>query len=93
VGVVPRAIPGNDAAPVVIHLLNRQYDGENDTMVPQKNFTLRLRHDLSGGRKFTKAILHAPNENPVAVPLNSDREQTAITIPELKLWTILELGD
>ncbi|MFH1922153.1 MAG: hypothetical protein ABIP48_20005, partial [Planctomycetota bacterium] len=93
VGVVPRAIPGNKAAPVVIHLLNRQYDGRNDTMVPQKNFTLRLGHDLLGKRSFTKATLHAPNEAPVAIPLNSDQDQTAIAVPELKLWTILELGD
>jgi len=93
VGVVPRAIPGDDAAPVVVHLLNREYDGEKDAMVPQKGFTLRLRHDLLNGRRLNKATLHAPNGEPVALPLDSDQEHTVVTIPELKLWAILELAN
>ena len=92
VGVVPRAIPGDKAAPVVVHLLNRQYDGDKDTMVPQKDFTLRLRQDLLSGLKCTKATLHTFKEDPVVLPLNSDHENTVVTIPELKLWAILELG-
>ena len=93
VGVVPRAIPGDDAAPVVVHLLNRQYNGEKDAMVPQEGFTLRLRDDLAGGRRFTKATLHAPREDPIELPVNTDREQTVVTIPKLALWAILALDD
>jgi len=92
VGVVPRAVPGDDA-PVVVHLLNRQYDGEKDAMVSQNGFTLRLRKDLFGGRSFTKATLHSPNAAPTSLPLTSDQQDVVIKIPELKLWAILELVD
>ena len=93
VGVVPRAIPGDEAAPVVVHLLNRSYEGEKDAMVPQKGFTLRLRRDLLGGRTLAKAVLRAPNDDPLALPVTSGENQIAVTIPELKLWAILDLGD
>ncbi len=93
VGVVPRAIPGDATAPVVVHLLNRQYDAEKDAMIPQKGFTLRLRRDLLGGRKPTKAVLHAPNDEPVALTLTSNDQHVAVTVPELKLWGVLELGE
>jgi hypothetical protein len=93
VGVVPRAIPDDASAPVVVHLLNRQYDGDKDAMIPQKELTLRLRRDLLGGRKLTKAVLHAPNDDPLAILLTSNEQHVAVTIPELNLWAILELGD
>ena len=92
VGVVPRAIRGDEAAPVVVHLLNRSYEGEKDAMVPQMGFTVRLRRDLLGGRTLTKAVLRAPNDNPLALPVISGENQIAVTIPELKLWAVLELG-
>jgi hypothetical protein len=93
VGVVPRAIPGEVAAPVVVHLLNRRYDSEKDAMVPQKGFTLRLRRDLAGGRTFNKAVLHAPNQEPRAIETRSAADSVTLTVPELDLWAILELGD
>ncbi len=93
VGVVPRAISGDGTSPVVVHLLNRRYDGEKDSMIPQQQFRLRLRRDLLGGRRFTKATLHAPKTEPVAVEATSDGKYTRVKVPELKLWTIVELSD
>ena len=93
VGVVPRAISGDETSPVVVHLLNRRYDGEKDSMIPQQQFTLRLRCDLLGGRRFTRATLHAPKTEPVALELTSDGKYTTVKVPELKLWGIVELGD
>jgi hypothetical protein len=89
--VVPRAIPGDEDSPVVIHLLNRQYDGEKDAMLPQKQIKLRLRPCLLAGRKFTKATLHAPRAEPVALEVTSDEQHTTVKIPELELWGIVEL--
>ncbi len=91
VGVVPRAIPGDEAAPVVLHLVNRQYDGQKDAMVPQKDFTVRLRHELVGSRTFANATLHAPKGAPRTLKTASDAEFTTLTVPELDLWAILEL--
>ena len=91
VGVVPRAIPGEEDSPVVVHLLNRRYDGETDTMVPQKEITLRLRRDLFSGRKFTKATLHAPKAEPLVLEVTSDGKYTMVKVPELEFWGIVEL--
>ncbi len=90
---VPRAIPGKRQAPVVVHLLNRRYDAEKDAMVAQKGFTLHVRRDLVAGRKPAKAILHAPKCEPVTVPIQAGETALSVTIPELKLWTILELSE
>ena len=91
--VVPRAVPGDAAAPVVVHLLNRRYDGQKDTMIPQENFTVRLRHDLLAGRKFTKAVLHAPKTQARTLDITGDGQYTIVKVPRLGLWAMVELGD
>ena len=93
VGVVPRAIPGDATAPVVVHLLNRRYDGDTDAVVPQENLTLRLRRDLFDGRKLATARLHAPDAEPVDLEVDSGEESITIKLPELRLWAIVELGE
>jgi len=91
VTAVVRAIPADENAPAVVHLLNRRYDAANDAMTPQQEITLRLRRDLLGGRKFTKATFHAPRAEPVALKVISHDEHTTIEVPKLKLWGIVEL--
>jgi len=91
VWAVPRAIPGDRKAPVMVHLLNRNYDGERDATVPQKGLTLRLHRDHLGGRKFAKATLHAPKAEPRDLELTSDRHHTTVAVSELALWAIVEL--
>jgi hypothetical protein len=94
--VVPRTIPGAPrgypAAPVAVHVLNRAFDGARDATIPQQNVTLRLRHDLFGGRKFTKAVLHAPKTPSRVLDITGDAEYTTVKLPELSLWAIVELG-
>ena len=92
VWAVPRAVPNSRTKPVVVHLLNRNYDAKADAIVTQENVTLRLRRDLFPGRKFTKAIAHAPRTKPVELKVVSNAEVTTITVPRLDLWTIVELG-
>ncbi len=91
VAVVPRAIPGDPASPVAIHLLNRRYDGQTDSMVPQQHFTVRLRADLFPGRKFSHATLHAPREESEPCALRVEGESIELTVPRLDLWAIVEL--
>jgi hypothetical protein len=91
VSVVPRAIPGDDGAPAVVHLLNRQYDGKQDGVLPQKNLTIRVRRDLFAGRAFAAATLHVPNQEPQTLRLTRDDDYTTVEVPELDLWGILEL--
>jgi hypothetical protein len=92
VWAVPRAIPGERTRPVVVHLLNRSYDASSDAVVPQKDLRLRLRRDLFGGRKLTKAVAHAPKALPVVLDTAGDREYVTFTVPRLALWAIVELG-
>ncbi|MHB1037147.1 MAG: hypothetical protein ACYC35_20885 [Pirellulales bacterium] len=91
--VVPRAIPGDGHSPAAVHLVNRRYDAAKDAMVPQTGFTVKLRGDLYGGRRFTKATFHAPQAEPVSLAITSSPAATSITVPELKLWGMVELGE
>lgn len=91
VAVVPRAIPDDPAAPVVVHLVNRQYDGPADTMVPQHGLTIRLRADLFPDRTFDQAVLHSPNQDPQPTALQLKDGYLQLTLPQLDLWTLVEL--
>jgi hypothetical protein len=88
---VPRFHPGNADTPAVVHLLNRNYDGRQDRMVPQGPFTLRLKQNLYGNRSFRRATLHAPKADPVELKVRSEAGQTYIEIPNLNLWGIVAL--
>lgn len=90
--VVPRAVPEKEKTPIVVHLLNREYDGQNDATAPQRNFTLRLRRDLFGNRQFSTAMLHAPKRVSGRCAVASDDKYITIHVPDLLLWGLLELG-
>jgi len=88
---VPRAIPGDEAAPLVIHLLNRQYDAQHDAMVPQRDFVVRLRPELLGSRPISKATLHEPKKDARPLEVTSLDGVMTIKVPRIELWGILEL--
>jgi len=90
VSVVPR-VAGDSAAPAVVHLVNRCYDGAKDSLVAQENFTLRLRRDLFPDKKIASAVLHAPREEPRTLEIAADGAFLAIKVPRLALWGIIEL--
>jgi len=92
VWAVPRAIPGDPKAPAVVHLLNRAYDAAKDSMIPQRDLTVRLRRDLFAGRAFSKAVLHAPKAQPLPLELASAPDSITIRVPALDLWGIVELA-
>ena len=91
VAIVPRAVPNDPSAPVVIHLVNRAYDGQSDAMLPQRDLTVRLRTDLFPGRTFSRATLHAPNETSQPCAVDVDGEYLRMTVPRLDLWTMVEV--
>jgi len=88
---VVRAIPAEPRAAVAVHLLNRRYDADHDTMIPQQDITLRLRRDLLGDRKFTKAVLHAADAEPLPLEIRCDDESTTVSVPRLTLWAIIQM--
>jgi hypothetical protein len=91
--VVIRGLPGNENAPLAVHLVNRRYDSQKDAIMLQRDLTLRLRRDLLGGRKFTKAILHAPQTDSTSLNTSVDDQCLAIRVPQLSLWAIVELAE
>jgi hypothetical protein len=91
VQVVPRAVPDDVNSPVVLHLLNLKYDGQRDAMQPQEEFTLRVRRDLWGQREFTKAMLHAPQQESMSLQLRWLETHVEVDVPRLTLWGLLEL--
>jgi hypothetical protein len=89
--VFPRAVPGSTDAPIVLHLLNQDYDGAHDAMRPQPPVTIRLQRSLFPGRTLSQATLHAPQEDPVPLQIRADTSQIEIDVPALKLWAIVEM--
>lgn len=90
---VPRHHANNRQAPLVVHLLNRRYDGAHDAMIAAENLTLHVRRELFGGRRPARAMLHAPRSEPVALPMTAEPDGVAIRIPRLELWAIVELAE
>lgn len=90
VGVVVRARRG-ESSPMVVHLLNRDYNGQKDAMNVQQRFTVRLRRDLLSGREIAKASLHAPQAEPVALKTGLTDRHVVVVVPRLDLWGIVEL--
>ena len=88
---VVRATAGDAHAPLVIHLLNRRYDEQKDATQPLAGFELRLRNEMLGGRRFTRAVLHVPRAEPAGAEVRVENGYTVIKIPGLDLWTIVEL--
>ncbi|NQU26626.1 MAG: hypothetical protein HQ567_35525 [Candidatus Nealsonbacteria bacterium] len=91
VGVVVRAKPGKGDAAVAVHLLNRQYDGQTDSMTAQADVTVRLRRDILDGRTFGQAVLHTPRQEPVSLAVTSDDQHVTVKIRKLQYWGIVEL--
>jgi hypothetical protein len=88
---LPRRIPGHASAPLVVHLLNRNYDFATDKVVPQPNVVLRLRSGLLGGQAPKTCAMFTPESGPANLTVARDADGLVVKIPELKLWTILRL--
>jgi len=103
VWVLPRAIPGDREAPLVLHLLNRDYDAASRTMVAKGPFTVEIDEALLDGRQVGRATMHEPvllPELPAdGTPLVAKAELEVrhvdgalrLTAPSLDLWGVVAL--
>jgi hypothetical protein len=89
--VVPRAVPGDDARPLVCHLLNRNYDGERDAVTPQTDFTVELQRTAVNGAQIRAATLFAPGAEPVALDLTQTDDALTIHVNRVDLWGVVRL--
>jgi hypothetical protein len=90
--VLPRIKPGDPDAPLVIHLINRDFNESGNTMHLKSDFILHIDKKLSGGRGINSArLLHF--EGGESVPkIEPDSSGINVRIPELDLWDILLLN-
>ncbi len=91
--VVPRIRPDDPKAPVVLHLVNRDYRMAEDRMEAQKGFTVRLRQDILAGRKIRKAVLHAPKADSQNLTVSADGAWLVVQVPQLDFWALVELSE
>ncbi len=83
-----RLLPRVKSGAAVIHLLNWSYDAARDDITLLKD--VRLRIDMAALRVagLGKARFFAPGQPPQTLPVTDG----LVTVPELGLWGILELG-
>jgi hypothetical protein len=89
VWVFPRAGAAKGSADVV-HLLNLDYDAASDSVAPQRGFEIELPDSLFG-RPFEGGLLHSYDAESVALSASRMKKGTAFRMPELRLWSVLEL--
>ena len=89
--VLPRMVPGRADSPLVVHVLNRNYDYEKELMIAQNNLTLRIPSDLLGGRKFSKCTAFTPDGPAVTLAVETVADGIQVKLARLKLWTVLKL--
>jgi hypothetical protein len=85
----PRRIPGKADSPVIVHLLNRNYDFATDKIQPQQNIILHLRAPLLGKLAPTKCKAFVPNSEPASLPIEKESDGLRVTVPELGLWSVM----
>ena len=91
VWALPRRIPRRANSPLIVHLLNRNYDFAADRTLPQQSLVLRLRKSLLGDKRPAHCTAFAPGNEPVSLAVEPDGDGAQIKIPEIKLWTVLRL--
>ncbi|MHC4251306.1 MAG: hypothetical protein ACYS9X_19475, partial [Planctomycetota bacterium] len=91
VWALPRRIPSRPGAPVVIHLLNQDYDEKADAMRGKVGFKVRVRNALLPGGARRKVTLFAPGAEPKPAAIAVEGDDLVVTVPTLELWGILKL--
>jgi len=74
-------------SPLVIHLLNRAYDADTDTMKIQESLKLRIGSGILGNRH--KVSLHAPGGEACPLVTRIEDGMLVVEVSELELWALL----
>ncbi len=91
VWALPREIPEKPNSPLIIHLLNQDYDSQKDKMRIQKNLKISLSMSFLKNKKSSKATLYAPEKKPITLPVKIINDRYEIIVPELNIWGILKI--
>lgn len=91
VDVVPRVKPDDSEAPIVIHLVNRNFDPATNAIQEQQDLVVRVDSVLLDRRDITTASYLRYNGPPEELPIEADSAGISITVPSLEIWGILAL--
>ncbi len=91
VWALPRKLPGKVDSPVVVHLMNRNYDFATDKIQPRQNVVLHLRAALLDKLAPTKCRMLVANSPEAIIPIRKESDGISVTIPELGLWAVLQI--
>ena len=80
-----------DEKPAVIHLYNRNYDAATKDFVPCTSLTLRFSDAIFSGKVWKTATLISPEAPDQIVTVERDTQGFRVSIPSLKLWTLVVL--
>jgi hypothetical protein len=90
VWALPRKAEAADA-PLVVHLLNRDYDATSDTFAPKSAFVLKVQSTLLGHAPKLAASYHAPGQASQSVAVTAQAQWIFVTIPSLDYWAIVSI--
>jgi hypothetical protein len=91
VWALPRRIPGRADSPLVVHLLNRNYDFGADKMQPQADLVLHLRPPLVGAKVPLRCSLLSPDGATAQLAVEQEADGVRVKVPELKLWSLVRV--
>jgi hypothetical protein len=74
--------------PVVVHVLNRDYDAETDRMRPAGDVRITLPASILGGLRGSARLLRYDGD-PQTVQLETEGDTACVRLPELRLWTLV----
>lgn len=78
------------SGPIVLHILNRDYDAEADRMRPAKGVRISFPRKMLDGLSGSARLL-SYDADPQDAPIETDGDTASITIPELRLWTLVAI--
>jgi len=86
--VLCRARRKGQTGPIVLHVLNRDYDAKADRMRPAENVRVMLPRPMLDGL-HGRAQLLSYDADPQTAQIKTDLAIASIDIPELGLWTLV----
>jgi hypothetical protein len=89
--VLPRRKPGDSAAPLIVHLINRYYREKEDCVEPKRDIKLTLRQELLRGRIVSVECL-SPDTSGQTLTWEAAPDGIVVTVPALQYWNVLKLN-
>ena len=90
VWALPRRVPNRADSPLIVHLLNRNYDFAADKMLPQQNIVLHISKSLLGRKPPAQCKVFSPDAEPALLSVEPDGDGAKVKVPELKMWALVQ---